>query len=178
MIETCLKCGHVNNASTGDDTEACPQCGAIYSKVEMAVAARRSPRQKKQGTPTWVYLLLLAILAVTLPLAIYQEVWGTTAKHRKSEARTQVAQARQRAQALEAAAQTQRDYIRLAVLEKRVVIGMTAAQVQEAWGQPTNVNRSVSAGGTNEQWVYPRGAAKTNYVYLDDGIVRSFQTSE
>ncbi len=50
MKKTCLKCGHVNAAATGDDLEACPSCGAIYSRVEAALAAKgatapRSPVQ-------------------------------------------------------------------------------------------------------------------------------------
>lgn len=39
MIKTCQKCGHVNPAATGDDLEACPGCGAIYSRVAAAMAA-------------------------------------------------------------------------------------------------------------------------------------------
>lgn len=34
MTKTCLKCGH---AAVGQATEACPQCGAIYAKVERAL---------------------------------------------------------------------------------------------------------------------------------------------
>ena len=40
MQKTCLKCGHVNAAATGDALEACPACGAIYSRVEAAMAAK------------------------------------------------------------------------------------------------------------------------------------------
>lgn len=40
MQRKCLKCGHTNGTSTGDALEACPQCGAIYSRVEAALAAR------------------------------------------------------------------------------------------------------------------------------------------
>lgn len=38
MRRTCMKCGHVNSAASGDSLEACPQCGAIYSRVEEAMA--------------------------------------------------------------------------------------------------------------------------------------------
>lgn len=38
MQKTCLKCGHVNPSATGADLEACPNCGAIYSRVEAAWA--------------------------------------------------------------------------------------------------------------------------------------------
>ena len=40
--ETCLKCGHVNPAATGLETEACPQCGAIYSRVKAVMAAAQA----------------------------------------------------------------------------------------------------------------------------------------
>ncbi len=40
MMKTCQKCGHMNAAATGDELEACPACGAIYSRVAAAMAAR------------------------------------------------------------------------------------------------------------------------------------------
>lgn len=45
--ETCLKCGHVNPAATGSETEACPQCGAIYARVKAAMANRQPMRSSK-----------------------------------------------------------------------------------------------------------------------------------
>lgn len=38
MERKCLKCGHLNASAQGGHLEACPACGAIYSKVERAVA--------------------------------------------------------------------------------------------------------------------------------------------
>lgn len=178
MIETCLKCGHVNNTSTGDDSEACPQCGAIYSKVEMAMATKQRPQSKERSKQFWTYAVLFALLAVLVPIAVYEHTWGSSAKRRQSEASLGVALTDQRAQATETAAQAGRKAIELAVKEGRVVVGMTANQVQDAWGKPSGVNRTESVSGINEQWVYRRDAAKTNYVYLVDGVVRSFQVSE
>lgn len=40
MLKTCQKCGHPNAAATGDPMEACPECGAIYSRVAAAMAAK------------------------------------------------------------------------------------------------------------------------------------------
>jgi len=40
MLKNCLKCSHANPDATGDDLEACPNCGAIYSRVEAAWATR------------------------------------------------------------------------------------------------------------------------------------------
>lgn len=45
--ETCLKCGHVNPHATGSETEACPQCGAIYSRVKAAAAAGKPVRPSR-----------------------------------------------------------------------------------------------------------------------------------
>lgn len=39
MNRQCLKCNHVNPSATGDALEACPACGAIYSRVEQAMAS-------------------------------------------------------------------------------------------------------------------------------------------
>lgn len=36
MSRTCLKCGRANPSASGDPLEACPGCGAIYSRVEAA----------------------------------------------------------------------------------------------------------------------------------------------
>jgi|GEM_PF-2001874 len=45
--ETCLKCGHVNPAATGSETEACPLCGAIYARVKAAMASGQPVRTAK-----------------------------------------------------------------------------------------------------------------------------------
>jgi len=178
MIETCLKCGHVNNAAAGHDTEACPKCGAIYSKVEMAMAAARRPRAPERGKQFWTYTVLIGLLSVLVPLTVYEHTFGTSAKRRKAQASLNLALADQQVREREAADQAHKGLMQLAILEKRVAVGMSAVQVQTSWGQPTSVNRTVTGNGTTEQWVYRQGNAKANYVYLDDGIVRSFQISE
>ncbi len=43
MLKTCQKCGHANPSATGDAMAACPACGAIYSKVAEAMAAKAQP---------------------------------------------------------------------------------------------------------------------------------------
>lgn len=44
MEKTCTKCGHVNPNATGADTDACPNCGAIYAKLlQLAAQAQHRP---------------------------------------------------------------------------------------------------------------------------------------
>lgn len=57
-----------------------------------------------------------------------------------------------------------------AIKDQKVVLGMTAKQVELSWGKPEDVNRSVGSWGVHEQWVYGR-----QYVYLENGKVSSFQ---
>lgn len=52
-------------------------------------------------------------------------------------------------------------------------IGYTGEQVEASWGRPSDINRTVSASGTREQWVY--GEYSRRYVYLDDGVVTAIQ---
>ena len=54
-----------------------------------------------------------------------------------------------------------------------VHIGMTAKQVLEEsnWGKPKRVNRTTTARGTSEQWVYGDG----NYLYFENGVLTAIQ---
>lgn len=53
-------------------------------------------------------------------------------------------------------------------------IGMTTDQVRNetAWGQPCSVNRTVTANGEREQWVYP----DYQYLYFENGRLVSIET--
>jgi hypothetical protein len=54
-----------------------------------------------------------------------------------------------------------------------VSIGMTAQQVREetSWGAPRSVNRTITASGAREQWVYPG----PQYLYFEDGRLVTIQ---
>ncbi len=43
MLKICQKCSHPNPSATGAELEACPECGAIYSRVAQAMAAKAAP---------------------------------------------------------------------------------------------------------------------------------------
>ena len=56
---------------------------------------------------------------------------------------------------------------------KKVCIGMSKDYVLLSWGKPNNINKSIGRWGTHEQWVYGR-----SYLYFENGILTSMQTSE
>ncbi|PKO40140.1 MAG: hypothetical protein CVU33_02975 [Betaproteobacteria bacterium HGW-Betaproteobacteria-6] len=64
-----------------------------------------------------------------------------------------------------------------AISLQRVLIGMTEAEVIRSWGRPDKVNRTRGAGYVSEQWVYERGGiSSSQYLYFDNGILKSLQT--
>ena len=51
-------------------------------------------------------------------------------------------------------------------------IGMTAEEVRNStWGKPEDINRTTTAYGVHEQWVY----SNYRYIYFDNGIVTAIQ---
>ena len=79
---------------------------------------------------------------------------------------------------IEAPSQQTPDQLRInkAMASGRVTRGMSASQVKTAWGNPKSINKGVYGKRVSEQWVYDRGKFKSQYVYLEDGIVTSIQT--
>ncbi len=61
--------------------------------------------------------------------------------------------------------------IAVAIYEKRVWITMTANEAKESWGQPNDINRTITEKNTSEQWVYNNG----RYLYFDNGILTTIQ---
>lgn len=59
------------------------------------------------------------------------------------------------------------------IMKGKVSIGMTKQQVLLSWGRPEKINKSVGAWGVHEQLVYG-----DQYLYLENGRLSSFQTSE
>jgi hypothetical protein len=58
-----------------------------------------------------------------------------------------------------------------AIGKGKIGVGMTEDQVKAAWGNPRDINRTTTAYGSREQWVY----SMSSYVYLDDGVVTAIQ---
>lgn len=61
-----------------------------------------------------------------------------------------------------------------AIAQKKIHVGMSSAQVREAWGRPEHINQTVTASVTHEQWVYPG----SQYVYFNDGVMTSLQQTK
>ncbi len=78
--------------------------------------------------------------------------------------------ANERAAALTAA-------INQAIVGSYPVRGMNLKELQAAMGAPTRVNTGDYQGGYTEQRIYERPGG-TIYVYTENGVVRSIQTSE
>lgn len=57
------------------------------------------------------------------------------------------------------------------------VLGMTPEQVttQTNWGHPTHVNRTITAAGVREQWVYRNAANRSQYLYFVNGKLTAIQ---
>lgn len=55
-----------------------------------------------------------------------------------------------------------------AIREGSLKIGMTDEMAKISWGDPLKINRTVTAGGVREQWIY--GEFKP-YVYFEDGKI-------
>ena len=50
-------------------------------------------------------------------------------------------------------------------------IGFTKEMCVEAWGEPYDINRTVTKNGVHEQWVYDIG----RYLYFDGNILTAIQ---
>ena len=65
------------------------------------------------------------------------------------------------------------------IADRKVEIGMTTEQTVAAWGRPRDINRTVTASSTSEQWIYRcEDCIEGSYLYFDDGIMTSFQDSK
>ncbi len=59
------------------------------------------------------------------------------------------------------------------IAKRHVFVGMTAEQMRASWGAPDHINSTITANRRHEQWVY----GSSQYVYFDDGVMTSLQTS-
>ena len=62
--------------------------------------------------------------------------------------------------------------IEQAAIRKQILLGMTEEQIRMSVGDPQKINRTVSARGVSEQWVYDGG-----YLYFENGKLTTSQDS-
>lgn len=58
-----------------------------------------------------------------------------------------------------------------AIDSQKVFIGMTDEQARLSWGEPDDINRTINAAGTFEQWVYGSGS----YLYFTNNKLTTIQ---
>ena len=61
------------------------------------------------------------------------------------------------------------------ILNHKITIGMTKQLVKFSWGNPRDINRTVSSWGIREQWVYGDWPDNYRLLYFRDGILTSWQ---
>jgi len=55
--------------------------------------------------------------------------------------------------------------------EGKIQLGMTKEMVEDSWGKPNDIRRSVGSWGVHEQWIY----GDYVYIYIENDIVTSWQ---
>ncbi|MBI4423548.1 MAG: hypothetical protein HY554_07470 [Elusimicrobia bacterium] len=63
-----------------------------------------------------------------------------------------------------------REEQRKAILDGNLYIGMDSRAARLVWGHPYSINRTVTASGEYEQWIYHR-----TYLYFENGKLTAFQ---
>ena len=61
-----------------------------------------------------------------------------------------------------------------AITNGQIMLGMTKEMTIASWGQPNDINRTVTIYGTSEQWVY-EGLYSRTYLYFDENVLTSWQ---
>lgn len=61
------------------------------------------------------------------------------------------------------------------ILAGNIRVGFTPEQVTMAWGKPDHVNRTKTLVGIHEQWVYGENPFPRSYVYIENGLVKSWE---
>jgi hypothetical protein len=61
------------------------------------------------------------------------------------------------------------------IIERKVWIGMTKEMALLSWGKPDDINKTTTAYGVSEQWVYRYSDYKAQYLYFKNGILTAIQ---
>jgi len=61
------------------------------------------------------------------------------------------------------------------IIEGKVHVGMTKNEALESWGTPSDINKTTTAYGVREQWVYRGRNYARKYLYFDNGVLKTIQ---
>ncbi len=108
-------------------------------------------------------------------LALYEKYYDFCVKEKTCEddsVELAIMFVKNRIPSITAYIERQKEWERLEKLPD-VRIGMSQQTVlnKTNWGRPDSINRTTTANGTREQWVYARG----NYLYFTNGILTAIQ---
>jgi hypothetical protein len=57
------------------------------------------------------------------------------------------------------------------IAQGKITIGMSAEEVRASWGEPLEINRTISGSGVDEQWVF----GDQDYVYFHNAVLTVIQ---
>jgi len=126
----------------------------------------------------WVAKRDAGMLTRYPPLDEYDSEW--TRRYKREVARTKLESLEAKIPAVKVACQAHEEKAAAEAAEKARVaklpsvrIGMTEKQVltRTSWGKPDSINRTTTAQGTTEQWVYGDG----QYLYFTNGKLTVIQ---
>lgn len=138
---------------------------------ELEAQARRTPKADLKGK--------LALYKLLSELAPENEAYLGERKTVEEEKRKQEEEKR-RQEALRVwlakiDALPDSEAIKNLVRERKIALGMTAEAVLLSWGKPHDKNSSFGSWGKHEQWIYRIGHFKADYLYFENGILKSVQ---
>lgn len=127
------------------------------------------------GRETWVGWIESSALSMDpVPQATMEELQAHTRQQRQRAAQERRRIADQRRQAFVENNPDLSSEMRELVLEGKIRLGMRADLVRASWGEPRDINRTVTSSIIREQWVYGSTGNRT-YIYIRNGTVTSFQ---
>lgn len=115
----------------------------------------------------WAAIVLSALILVTWVAMLLATGCGSIERGRLAAITCTTEQ--DRLSAINACGYSEQDKANLR--DKLTWIGMTAEQARLANGEPEHIDRSVTAAGVCERWVYGADLRQPTYLYITDGKV-------
>jgi hypothetical protein len=61
------------------------------------------------------------------------------------------------------------------ILDGKVELGMNTHMVFYAWGRPDSIKEKKMSDGVREQWAYKKQGSRTQYLFFENGLLRSME---